>query len=537
LSQKQVFHKAGVAAGRERSARPDTLTADQEPARAVSEAAAPLRHSVTRAALTSGGGEIVTKILTIVLSIATARALEPREVGILGLAVIIVSLISMIGYYPEVAAVAAREKGHDGQFALAASVIRAGLLAVLLTLAALSLPALAEYLAGKDGGSAQLRGLLAILCWSPLLEWLSGYPQVLLQRRLDLSCLALAQLLQPVIFVGLAILLLGHGYGYTGVAWANVAGTAVVTSCLWQRLWRRNWLGWEGWPALHLWRATLLGSVRVFVGGFGGYLGERLDNLLVAGAIGPTAMSFYAMAWNAARAPANIFARAIGFALIPTFARIQQDPARVRRGVLECLQHSYLLLTPVCAALFVAAPELVSLLLGAKWLPLVPALRIMCVTALVGPLLSAANAVLVGTGRAQFIGLATGVRLLALILIMQGLARRWGIIGAAYGDLVSSAALTVTLCAIARRAMSRLKWPLAPILAAPLIAAVSAGLLAWGLKTYLAAELMRLMMTVGTVLIGYAGSVILLGGREKLFKLAALLQSTWRQTLLGGSEA
>ncbi|HET8676580.1 MAG TPA: oligosaccharide flippase family protein, partial [Blastocatellia bacterium] len=380
------------------------------------EEASSLRYPTARAALTSGMGEMATKVLTIVLSIATARMLEPREVGLLGLSVIVIGVISMIGVYPETAAVAVRGEASDGEYALAASTIRAAVTLLLLVALVLTFPLVGGYLTGADGGLSQLQELIKILIWVPVFEWVSGYSQIFLQRRLDLNYLAWVQLVQPVIFVGLAIILLLEGRGYVGVAWANLVSSAATTALVWGRLWQRGWLNWEGWPDRKVWRETALGSARMFVGGFGGFLGGRVDNLMVAGAIGPAAMSFYSMAWNASRTPAHVFAKAISFVLVPTIARIQDDPERVQRGLRECLRHSYLLLAPVCALFFVSAPLLVTFVLGPKWLPVVPALRVMCFTVLVAPILFASTALLVGTGRAHMTGIATLAHLIALIM-------------------------------------------------------------------------------------------------------------------------
>ena len=489
----------------------------------------PLRFQAARAALSSGTSQAITRVLAVALSIVTARALEPRDVGILGLAVIGMGVVSMIGFYPETAAVTASGNAGDNRYALAASIIRALIIAALLALLALVFPPLAHRLTSEEGGAEQLRQLLWVLALLPVLELISGYPQVILQRKLDLNYVAWIQLLQPVVFVGLAIVLLFEGRGYIGVAQANVAGTAIATLFVWLRVWRRGWLVWNGLPSRADWRASLRGTARMFLGGFGGYLGERADNLLVAGAIGPTAMSFYSMAWNASRTPANVFARAINFVLVPTLARIQDEPDRVQKALRECLRHSYILLAPICAVLFVSAPRLVTYILGPKWLPLVPCLRIMCFTVLAIPVLFASNALLIGLGRAHLTGIATVIHILVLIAIIPPLSTGWGIVGAACGDLIAVTILTFTLCFTARLATRQVKWGLVSSLVVPVVAASSAGLLAWSAARYLPSELMRLVAEACLVLVGYFIFVILLGGKNRLFDLTTLLRGVFRR--------
>jgi PST family polysaccharide transporter len=460
-----------------------------------------------------------------VLTIVTARTLEPREVGLLGLAVIVVGVISMIGYYPETAAVAARGESDHNSLALAALIIRGFIIAVLLVLLAAAFAPVADYLIGGAEGRAQFRELLLVLAWAPVLECLSGYPQVVLQRRLDLNFLARVQVVQPVVFVGLATVLLLQGRGYLGVAWASLIGTAVSFLMLWARLWLRGWIKLNGWPARGIWREALVGASRVFAGGFGGYLSARLDNLLVAGAMGPAVMSYYSMAWNASRTPTGILSRAIGFVLVPTFARIRNEPERIERGLRECLQYSYLVLAPACAVLFVCASDLVVIVLGPKWTPMVPALRLMSITVLVAPLLDSSNALLVGTGRAQLSAVAAIVRIIGLLLLMRPLVHRWSVSGAAWADLISALASTIALIAVAQAAERGIKWPRDLAILCPVAAALCSGLLAWMAGSYLAPGYVRLASQVAILLVAYPSIVAGIGGRKRLMSLAALLRS------------
>lgn len=506
----------------------EALPAEKE--QAVNESGQPLRYKTARAALTSGAVEVVTRVVAIALSIATARTLEPREVGLLGLAVIMVGFISMVGCYPEMAAVAVPGRERNGKYATAAFLLRVVMVVLLLVLLKLTFPICAELLTGKEGGGEQLRQIVQILLLAPVVEMLGCYPQVILQRQLDLSWIAGIQLLHPVVFVGLAVVLLVNGYGPMGVVWASLTGTAVVTVLLWLRLWRRTWIEWEGWPGRDEWRKVNLNLAKLFTGGFGGYLGARVDNLLVAGVLGPTAMSFYSMAWNASRVPTGIFARAISSVLVPTLARIGDDTLRVQRAVRETLQHSYLLVTPICAVLFVTAPSLVAVVLGAKWLPIVPGLRVMCFTVLVGPMLDASYAVLISSGRAQLAALGTIVRIVLLVLTMQPFTHRWGIVGAAYSDMVSGLAQTVVFYLITKYSTRGIELGVFSALAVPITAAIVAGAFAWWGGGFLSNGLGRLLGEASFFFLAYPLTVAILGGKDRLSDLAVLLKGLFQRT-------
>ena len=495
------------------------------------EASQPLTHVAARAAMASGTAEVITRVLTVVLAIVTARVLEPVEVGLLGLAVIVIGVVSMLGFYPETAAITARSDEGDSQFAIAAAVIRAAILAGSLATLWLAFSVVARYLIANDAtGIGPLRELVLVLVWMPVLELVSGYPQVVMQRRLELAFIARLQILQPVLFVTLAVALLITGYGYIGVAWANIASSAAVALLLWWRLLWSGWASWGGWPSTRIWSEMLRGTAKILIGGFGGYLSGRLDNLLVASSIGPAAMSFYSMAWNASRTPANVFARAINFVMVPTLARIQDDPSRVQRALRECLRNSFLLLAPACAILFVTAPLLVDYVIGPKWLPLVPALRVMCFTVLAVPILFASGALLVGTGRAHLTAIATTIHLATLFIAIPPLSARWGVVGAAYADCLAVLFLTLTLGATAWVATRQIGLPILKTAAVPLVAAVTSGCLAFILTSSIQSDALEFAFGVCLTTLGYVLILLVLGGRARLLDLANILRTVVRRS-------
>lgn len=484
-----------------------------------------LRRAAARAALASGAAETVGRVLTIVLSIATARALEPGEVGVLGLAVVVVGIISQIGACSETAGITTRGSGTDGQHAFVASMIRCGLTGLLVAAAFLGLSLITRLLTGAEGEAPQLALLTSVMLLAPLVELGGGYPRVVLQRRLDLSFLAGASLSQVAVHVGLSVILLWKGYGAMGVVLSSLISSGLGAVVVWFRMFRSHQShGFSRSLPVGLWGQVFKGTVKVFAGGFAGYLNGRIDNLLVSGALGPTAMSYYSMAWNTSRVAPQILGQAFGFVLVPTLAQIQTDKARVDRALRASIRHSYLLLAPICAALFVSAPSLVELVLGEKWLPMVPALRLMSITALLSPVVIIANSFLVGTGRAHLTGIATSVQLAALACVIVPLSRAWGITGAAWGDLVAAALLAVSLLAVAPMVRGPMRAELAWCLTLPVSAAVLAGLTTWVISTRLLPDSWRAFQQIGILAVAYPVFLSILGGKTAISNLVNLIR-------------
>jgi O-antigen/teichoic acid export membrane protein len=493
----------------------------------VPRAVTSLRRDVALAAFASGTVEMVTRALTIVLSIATARALQPSEVGLLGLAVIVVGVLSLVTACAETAGVIARSLGSDPQYAWSATVARGAVTACLLVVAPFSLPPFAHLLAGKETASVELMALVHLLLWQLVLDLAVTYPRVLLQRRLSLTSLVGATLLQVTTHVGLSLVLLWQGYGAMGVVSSALVSGGLSGAFLWCRLFAQPGLHSGGKVDAAVWSQTLASTARVFAGSFAGYLNGRLNNLLVAGVLGPAAMSFYGMAWSASRIPVWVLSQALGVVLVPTLAHVRSDTYRMERVLRESIRHAYLLLTPACAMLFVTADSLVTTVLGAKWLPVVPALRVMSVSVLTAPLLIAFNGLLMAVDRGHLTGLATGAQLGTFVVLLVPLASRWGVVGAALGDLASTIVATVVLLVLCRVRVPEVRWDIVPAVL-PVVAAVTGGLLASSLSTGLAAGGMKIASEACVLMGGYLLIIWLLGGRGRLVELTGLVRDVVR---------
>ena len=485
----------------------------------------PLRNRTARAGMVSGGAEVVTRVLTIALSIATARALEPAEVGALVLAVIVIGIVSMVASYAETAAIVSRSEARDGQYALAASVIRGVITAALLAIIVAALPLATRLLAGKEGDVPQLAALVSALMWQPVLELGACYPRVVLQRQLDLTYLALVNLIQVVSHVVLSVALLWNGYGALGVVWSSLIAAALTALMLWTRLLRSQIpRGGSFGLSTRAWRQTTWETANIFSGGFIGYINMRLDNLLVAGALGPTGMSFYSMAWNASRAPVLVFSTAFSSVLMPTMARIQDDSERVKRAVCESLQHSYILLAPVSLAMFIYAGTIVPVVLGAKWAPMVPCLRVMSITILAAPLIYAWQALFIVSRRAYLTSVPAAVHILVLTVLMVPITKLTGLLGAAFVDLTGVMAVTVTGILLNSRFRRMLTRGVLSAVLVPIGAAGIAGLGGYAISLSLPIGMWHDTLWLSTALMLYPLLLVGFGGRQGLLNTLELLR-------------
>jgi PST family polysaccharide transporter/lipopolysaccharide exporter len=160
------------------------------------------------------------------------------------------------------------------------------------------------------------------------------------------------------------------------------------------------------------------------------------DNAVVGKLLGSVALGYYALAYNLALSPHAAVAEVLSRVMLPAFARIQREPARLRAAYLETRTLTAAAVFPLAAILAAAAPDVVRILLGAKWSAVVPFVQVLSVYGVVNALDAGQKTVLRAAGkpdRALYVDLVR-VPLFAVLIYLSTL--RFGLLGACWAVVV-----------------------------------------------------------------------------------------------------
>ena len=324
-------------------------------------------------AFTGSAGQAV---LQIAATIVLARLLTPQEFGSVAAALLVVGLAQLLTQVGVSAALVQRHDltDDDVSAAFAFSVLIALVFATALAVGA---PVLGP-LVGLPADS----GLLPLLAPTLLLAGIAAVPSGLLQRRLRFRPLAVVDLLAAgPATIGVSVALAIAGFGPYALAWGAVAAGA-VTAVGYLALAR---------PALRLLppRAALA-CLRPMIGFGSGYsltqLGnwgaQNADNFVVASVLGTGPLGVYSRAYNLLSQPAAVIGGAADKVLFPAMARVRDDGERLRAAYVRSASLIALIAAPASVLLYVLAPEVVRVLLGAQWGAVVLPLQVFAVVLL-----------------------------------------------------------------------------------------------------------------------------------------------------------
>lgn len=199
------------------------------------------------------------------------------------------------------------------------------------------------------------RRLLAVLALLVPFATVSGVLRARLERQLRFASLAAADVVAAVGAALAGVAALTAGWGLWSTAANAVAREALYLVAVW---WAAAWRPRLRFQSAALRRLLPFGFHLTGATGVN-YLCSNLDYLFILYALGDDALGAYAFAYRLTMVPLTRIASTITRVGLPTFAQVQDEADRLRRGYLTSAQGVALATWPLLAgALVLAAPLL-----------------------------------------------------------------------------------------------------------------------------------------------------------------------------------
>jgi lipopolysaccharide exporter len=269
-----------------------------------------------------------------------------------------------------------------------------------------------------------------VLALAAFMEGLSSIAGVLLEKELHFGVVSLYQSVAfPLSYIP-AFWLATHGGG----VWSLVSQTTTY-SFLWLGIWwvlrRRDPRLWrEPWRfrpdlARHFLRFGATTGLWLMAG----MLFSQLDNFLIGTFAGVTALGYYDRAYRMAQWPGLLFNAVLLHPAFYTYARLQDDRPRLEKSATMVTWAIGMVAVPLAIAVFIAAPEIIALLYGERWLPSALFLQILIAFFVVRPHLENAGVLLNAMGKPARAATLLWAQVGVLGLAGLPLTLRWGALG------------------------------------------------------------------------------------------------------------
>lgn len=387
-----------------------------------------LGQRATRGAAWMFGLNVSYRSVGLVRTAILAHLLSPGQWGVFGIAVLFQSLLETITQLGMNAALT-RMPGdpspyYDTGWLLAA--LRGTVLAVAMVLAA---PLVAGFFDHPEATP-----LIRVLAITNLIGGLNNPASVTLRRELRFRALYIINMLQTAADVGVSITavylyrtpmglvlgfvarqVLGVGLNYAVVPWRP----------------RFRFMATRAKELLSYGKWIMGSAILQFVYGQG-------DDIIVGRLLGAGDLGVYQMAYKYSNLPTTEVARVVHMVAMPAYAALQHDRVRLRGAFEQVLDATALVAIGLAAFIWAIAADFVPLVLGERWLAVVPVMAVLAVWGAVEAISELPIALFEAVGRPS---IATGrllVKVLFLAVAVWPMLSAWGLIGVAYAVLLSS---------------------------------------------------------------------------------------------------
>ena len=386
--------------------------------------------SIVRGSAYLGGASVARLVLNLASTVILARLLDPEDYGLLAMVFVVTNFLTQF---------------RDMNLSLAT-----------VQRPTISHPQVSNIFWFNVGISAVIASTIMIL--SPGIAWFYDEPRLilisialaipiffrglviqhkaLLRRKLLFGALMGIDLASTVTGYIVAVVMAWHGAGY----WALVgmhAGSAVADVVL-------SWIITAWNPGLPR-RGTGVRSMVIFGANLTAYsvirfLSRSLDNMLIGTAWGAAGLGIYSKS-------RDLTGQIVGYAQspfsavgVPSLSRLLDQPEKYQRTFRRLSEKIALISVAAAVLIGCTAHEVVTILLGAKWLEAAPILAILAGMIVIESVFGCVNWLFISQGRGgQMLRYGIYDAVVRIAAVVIGL--QWGVLGVAAGLVVSGALL------------------------------------------------------------------------------------------------
>ncbi len=310
------------------------------------------------------------QVFRFAISIVIARILDPRDFGIMGIASMIILYsdnLTSLGLNRSLI----RNKEISDMHVNTVFTINFSISLLFTSIIVIFSQRIADFF-----NMPELRSVMLSLSCIFIISTFYQIPLTLMRRQLDFRIVALAELYRGIAQSLITLILAVQGLKY----WSLVSG--FISSYILALIYVLIKVKWK--PEFGFKKAALKD---VFSFGIWNFMrvqisqvNEFADKFIIGKFLGADLLGFYDKAYSTVSMQKGSFTAQISSVMFSSFSRLQSETGEVIRKYLKkTLSVTSLITFPLNICLFALGEHFVTLLLGPKWEPMIPVLRVMSI--------------------------------------------------------------------------------------------------------------------------------------------------------------
>jgi O-antigen/teichoic acid export membrane protein len=374
------------------------------------------------------GVRLVCRALNFFKTIILARLLVPEDFGLLAVGLLAVSMIENFSQTGFQAALVQKKENIETHLdtTWTVSIFRGFVLFAILFLSA---PLIATFF-----DSPQTVKIIRALAFAPLITGFQNIGMIYFQKDLEFRKIFIYEFFVTLIEFSIAITLAFLLRNVWAMVWGILAANfvRVMASYIVHSYRPRLDVNKKKFDELFGFGKWVLSS------GFLFFLINQGDDLFVGKFLGIAALGFYQLAYTIANLPATEITRTLSKVTFPVYAKVQDDLVVLEQTYINVIRFTALISLPLAGLIFSLSEDFTKICLGHKWLPMVPALKVLVLWGVIRSIGATTGPVFLGTGRPKIIAKLQFLQLTLLCILIYPLSIHFGIVGASMSVVLAS---------------------------------------------------------------------------------------------------
>jgi O-antigen/teichoic acid export membrane protein len=332
-----------------------------------------LKQKTIRGGFAKVCAQAASFVLRIGSLMVLARLLDPKDFGLVGMVTALTGVLNLFRDFGLSAAAVQRASVTDEQISTLfwINVLVGAILTLLLVAAS---PMVANFY-----HEPRLVWVTVALASSFLFNAAGVQHSALLQRAMRFTALSAIDICAWTLSAGLGIVMAMRGYGY----WSLVAMTVLYPLASTIGLWLSTmWM--PGGPRRRAGvRSMMQFGGTITLNGLVMYVAYNLEKVLLGRFWGAQAVGIYGRAYQLVNVPTDNLNSAVGEVAFSALSRVQHDANLLKSYFLKGYSLVLGLTIPITIVCALFAKDLISVVLGAKWMEAAPIFRLLAPTILI----------------------------------------------------------------------------------------------------------------------------------------------------------
>lgn len=172
--------------------------------------------------------------------------------------------------------------------------------------------------------------------------------------------------------------------------------------------------------------------------GIANYLFQNIDDIVVGRVLGTASLGIYQQAYKISTLPVSEVGEVFNKVTFPVYVNLKGDKERLKKAFLKTLAIISLFVIPFGVLVFKFPIQIVSFVLGDKWLSAVPVLQLLAVYGVIKAISNSFFSLFLGINKQEIVTIITVISTVCLVAILYPLIKIFGVLGAGYATIIAT---------------------------------------------------------------------------------------------------